>query len=272
MNPPELKTSNLFEMASLDALGLLDAEERVAFEEAFRAAPPALQAQLRREQHRLTSVDDLLPDVEPAAGLRDRVLAAVRDAIAAVSGVAEREVIAKIVPAHWSVRSRVSPIWRAACIGFATATVVLLSVGYNVHSDYQKTLTAYLDGKMAEELQSALGPKFVNLLFDGEAVLHRFEMANTGGERAGAWVVINPDDKTGVMACKGLPEVEGEFRLAIVDENDQVQAVLAHFSSKGELMRRELTDCPLGKDVRLAILAPKPSGEPGQPVLRNHVL
>ena len=40
----------LIELAILDAMGLLDEEERLAFEVAFRASAPAVQAQVRRER------------------------------------------------------------------------------------------------------------------------------------------------------------------------------------------------------------------------------
>jgi len=42
----------MIELAILDAMGLLDEEERLAFELAFRAAAPPVQAQVRREQTR----------------------------------------------------------------------------------------------------------------------------------------------------------------------------------------------------------------------------
>ena len=76
-----MTTHELLELASLDAMGLLDPEEREAFELAFRAAAPALQAQIRREQLRLSYIDGILPVVEPPPGLRARVMAKVREAI-----------------------------------------------------------------------------------------------------------------------------------------------------------------------------------------------
>jgi hypothetical protein len=57
----------LIEMAVLDALGILDEEERASFERAFAAAAPGLQAQVRAEQARLVDLVDLLPDERRAA-------------------------------------------------------------------------------------------------------------------------------------------------------------------------------------------------------------
>ncbi|QYU70067.1 hypothetical protein J4558_08100 [Leptolyngbya sp. 15MV] len=49
---PSMPFHDLLEMAVLDTLGLLDEQEQAAFEMAFRSAPPAVQAQVRREQTR----------------------------------------------------------------------------------------------------------------------------------------------------------------------------------------------------------------------------
>ena len=64
-----MTTRELLELASLDAMGLLDDNEHEAFEGAFRAAAPAVQRQVRREQERLTGDTSTLPDVDPPAEL-----------------------------------------------------------------------------------------------------------------------------------------------------------------------------------------------------------
>lgn len=54
-----MKTQELIELAVLDAMGLLDEQEREAFDAAFDAAAPAIQAQVRREQTRLSVSEHL---------------------------------------------------------------------------------------------------------------------------------------------------------------------------------------------------------------------
>jgi len=67
-----MNTYELLEAAQLDALGLLDDAERDAFDAAFFAASPDVQAQIRREQARLVRTDWLpSSEVEPSAGLKD---------------------------------------------------------------------------------------------------------------------------------------------------------------------------------------------------------
>src|SRR5262249_14914584 len=122
-----MKTQELLELAALDALGLLDEAEREAFDRAFRAAPPALQAQIRREQTRIAGDDSLLPKVETPMGLKARVLAAWREAVAAVSN---RSRTRRLVGALTLMPNRgVNPWWRAGAIACAAASLVL-AVGF----------------------------------------------------------------------------------------------------------------------------------------------
>lgn len=115
-----MSLQELIELAILDAMGLLDEREQSAFEAAFRVASPAIQAQVRREQTRLSRIEALLPDVTPPAGLRAAVLAVIRDEIAA----GQKHVVGAIAPTMYKSRG-VSPVWRAAALGLAAAAVVL---------------------------------------------------------------------------------------------------------------------------------------------------
>ena len=95
-----MMTHELMEMASLDAMGLLDPTERETFELAFQAADPALQAQIRREQLRFSRMDDMLPKVSPPLGLRARVIAAVRGAMESVGSRRESDAIPIVEIGH----------------------------------------------------------------------------------------------------------------------------------------------------------------------------
>ena len=124
-----MMTRDLFELASLDVLGLLDDEERREFERAFRAAPPAVQAQVRREQLRAAHAvqsDEWLPAVDTPTGLKGRVVSSVREAIdAARAGEFSDHMSRKIGFFTLALQRNVSPLWRAACIGLLTASAVL---------------------------------------------------------------------------------------------------------------------------------------------------
>lgn len=233
----QMNTRDLLDLASMDALGLLDDEERRAFEAAFQAASPALKAQVRREQARAADLGDVLPRVEAPAGLKARVMAAVGDAIAAVRGSRdEADIAGRLEPRHFALRGYVTPLWRAACIGFATATVVLLGVGYSMHAEYQRTYQAFQNSETAAQLAKVAGPKFAEFIAKPDT--QRFALRTVANIPAGpektAAVFINPQTREGVLYCRGLTGFEGQFKLVVMDETGKVATVLATFESRGE--------------------------------------
>ncbi|MDA0803331.1 MAG: hypothetical protein O2819_06195 [Planctomycetota bacterium] len=70
----------LFELAQLELLGALDDPDLSRLEALRRRAPAALLAEVLDLQAALAADDDLLPDVNPDAALRSRVLAGIADA------------------------------------------------------------------------------------------------------------------------------------------------------------------------------------------------
>jgi anti-sigma-K factor RskA len=272
MSGARMNTRDLLELASLDALGLLDEDERRQFEAAFQAASPALRAQVRREQARTADLSDILPRAEAPAGLRARVLAAVGEAIAAVGGSRdENDVVARLEARHFAMRGYVTPLWRAACIGFATATVVLLGVGYSMHSDYQRTYQAFRSSETAAQLARDAGPKFADFIAQPDT--QRFALrtvSDTAGPSRTAAVYINPQTREGVLYCKGLKGYEGEFRLVLIDESGKVASVLARFESKGEAEFKSLESeriRELAPGMKMAITVGDTPADAAQPLM-----
>jgi hypothetical protein len=263
-----MTTRELLELASLDAMGLLDEHERLAFERAFRAAAPAVRRQVRREQERLTGDVSTLPEVEPPAELRGRVISSVRDAIA----TARQDVVGQIVPENFSLRANVSPLWRAACIGFATATLVLFGVGYSLQSQYNETLAINQSGEIAEIAQE-LGPKFEQVLLSPTAQRVAFasnaSFEDESSNDLRAALFIDEESKTAFLVCRNLPTVEGgdEFRLVLVDESGNASGpVLTKFRYTGGLVGASI---PV--DVRLTSsrLGIVPMAEGAAPVMTS---
>jgi len=235
-----MTTRELLELASLDAMGLLDEQERVAFERAFRAAAPAVRRQVRREQERLTGDVSTLPEIDPPADLRERVLDSVRVAIAA----ARQDVVGRIVPEEFSLRANVSPLWRAACIGFATATLVLMGVGYTMQTQYNQALAVGQSGEIAE-IARELGPKFEQVLLSptAERVAFATTASYPGGGSAGeagelrAALYVDVETRTAFLVCRNLPSMENdEFRLVVVTEDGAAGDVLTKFRYTGGLV------------------------------------
>jgi len=267
MNPT---THETLELARLDALGMLDAEERAIFERAFQDASPALRDQIRREQNRLTDIGDLLPDVDPPQDLRGRVLVAVRDAMSAVTGRAGGDVLARIEPLAVNMRRNVSPLWRAACIGFATATIVLMGFAFNQQNTYDDALQAVRDGELAEQIALQLGPQFVDTFFSPTADRVRFMPvadAAAAASSSRAQVMIDHENQIAMLVCMNLPKVEGRYALVVTDEQGEVVSTVAMFDSNGALESQTLPNS-LAPNDRYAIYASDPvTSEPGEPVL-----
>lgn len=230
-----MKRENLFEMATMDALGFLEPGERRAFEDAFRSASPALQEELRREQRRLTDLDGSLPAVEPPTSLRARVLAAVREAMAAVAPVRANGVLARLGASEWSrVHRRVSPLWRAACIGFATATVVLIAVGFNLRQTVYSALQDFNDRDLTQLVARDLGYEFAERLLSPFSQKVSFQPTGASMS-ARAAILIDPKTKTAYLVTRDLPAVEGEYRLVVLDEKGELGRSIASFAADGQL-------------------------------------
>lgn len=260
-----MNTRELFEMASLDVLGLLDDAEREAFELAFRQANPAVQAQIRREQLRFTDMERLLPEVSTPAGLKARVMAAVRDAIAAV----RTEPIARIgVGQHGLFNA--TPIWRAACIGFATASLVLGGFFYQV-TQSNKQIIASLDSNRLNDQMQRLSESGVNwramIMAEG---LTRVDFSpaapdvgNGLSEPVGR-IFIDPTKMEAVVVLEHLPIVSGEYTLKIIGHDHES---LKRFEAIPGLVQIPLKALDLTKLKGFEILAPAASTDSEAPTI-----
>jgi len=261
----------LLELASLDAMGLLDDDERRAFDEALRRASPAMQEHVRQEQRRLTALDGELPDVSPPASLRQRVLAAVREAMRSAPGRRRvAGVVGRVAPAEWTVRRNVSPLWRAACIGFATATVVLMAAGFQMRDSYEQALVAFRDREIADLITQQLGPGFVDKLLSPASTKVSFRPTDQAFSGKAA-ILVDPESQTAFLVCKDLPVLEGSYRLVMVGQNgqdgrDQSMRTLVRFESNGGL-RGWLVQRQVEPGASLAILPPPTHDQADKPLL-----
>ncbi len=267
MNPT---THEIMELARLDALGMLDTDERVVFERAFQDASPALREQIRREQNRLTDISDLLPDVEPPQDLRGRVLHAVRDAMTAVTGRTSGDVLARIEPLAVNMRRNVSPVWRAACIGFATATILLMGISFSQHTTYEDALQAVRDGELAEQIAIQLGSQFHETFFSPTADHVAFipvADSTAVGKSSVAKVMIDHEKEIALLVCDKLPRVDGQYALVITDEEGKVISTVARFDSNGVLESQTLPNNIMASARYAICTTDATTNEPGEPVL-----
>lgn len=227
-----MNVQQLIESAILDAMGLLDESEREQFEAAFRAASPAVQAQVRREQTRLSQAEALLPDVAPPAGLRATVIEAVRRQIAALRTAAP---VAGVISPPLMRSRGVSPLWRAAALGLAAAAVVLGVTAFQVYSSNLQMDKTIRSDSMITSLSKEFGPAYVrDVLFGRDTKRVVFKSANPAfkGE---ASIFTNPEWKQAKFFHNGLTSENGRvYKLAILDDNDNIIEVVSTFNPSGE--------------------------------------
>ncbi len=237
-----MNTRELIELAQLDALCLLDESEREAFERAFAAAPPAVRRQVRQEQARLAQVDMLLPLDEPPATLREKVLARIRAAMAEVSD--PRSDLLHLTPGELPIRRsrRVSPIWRAAALGFATAAMLLGAVSMQLFQQIEETRRNLREGALVDEVRRIWGTRYVeDVLFDTATTRVAFRAVDRKVGRGQASVFINPDWSNALLFSMNLPYQEaGTYRLVVVDEHNRIVQEVGVIHSQGGLNAQEM--------------------------------
>lgn len=225
-----MTTKELLEMASLDALGLLDEQERDEFERAFRSASPDVKDQLRREQSRFADLDRWLPAVEPPHTLKGRVMDAVREAITAVSTPAP-VIAGRITPAlprWWNA----APLWRAACIGFATASIVLGGFFLYVSQKNEQIANDALNNRLTA-LNSQAGGQYskITLSKNYQRIVFDVVATDAAGKPLTCQAVLHLDRETrqAVLQCKDLPSGTGQYAVRIEGPNAASSIVLKRF-------------------------------------------
>lgn len=270
-----MTTRDLLENASLDALGLLEETERDEFERAFRAASPEVQAMIRREQVRFSDIDAWLPQVEQPVGLKAKVLDAWRSAVSAMQEAAEP--VGQIGPGQaWIGRRQfTAPLWRAACIGFATATLVLGGATYWVSHVNSQISTLMAQNIQVDDL-GRLGPRYREILFSPNHHERAFAPAAADvAPQAKAVLVYDAEKRTAVLVCDKLPSATGHYTLVFESDDGKSGEIKRQFDATGgvaaipvELKVEPDGDDPLRDLGRFAIHGPTKNGGPEAVILR----
>ena len=235
-NNQHLATHELIEMASLDALGLLDPEERDAFERAFRAAAPAVQAQLRREQLRFSKMDDMLPQIEPSLGLRARVIAAVREAMETVTARRGSEAAPAL-----RFPTGVSRFWRVGAIGAMAAAIVLGFSTLWISNETKDLNEARSQIAFNNAMDRDLGRRFTSSFMNPDTRFVGFVTASDAPDSRGARarLMFDPAKKQAELFVQDLPATDRDYEVVVVDKNGNTanavisfKAPLAGFNAK----------------------------------------
>ncbi len=244
----------LFELASLDAMGLLEEGERRQFEDAFRSLPPAAQAQIRDQQSRIADHDATLPVVQCPPSLRQRVL----DAVAAEIELGAPAPVARIAPVIARSRS-VSTIWRAAAIGCAAAAIVFGVTTLQMISEYRGLERKIASNAVGDLFVKEFGPRFESALLSHGTQFIQFNPVNTpaNGSEPMAVILMDPKTRSAQLYCKDLPQREGVYNLVIVDPSGRVKNIVLPFRAGGQRVAEIIgnLDVAAGSSLGIALEA-----------------
>ena len=240
--------TELVELATLDAFGLLPPADAVKFERAFMAAPMDVQSELRRIQDELASDETILPDIEPSDSLRSRVLTAVAETIEAESdhlaplatiGVAGDPDAWIDQPGRASVHSveagprnagHAGPLasvwtWRMAALILLGVAVSLAIFGSDAYRHSKLIANAYTGKITLDDIESRIGPQF-NEFVSNPNCQHYYLASDSG--RGLLRLAVN--ENTGEAFVFGLdldPTIgSGELRLVAADGSIHSLAII----------------------------------------------
>lgn len=247
-----MQTHELFELAQLHALALLDDDEQAAFEAALDQASPGVREQVRLEQERLGAIEAMLPDVAPAASLAGKV----RDAIQLEREKRAAANLRLVDDGNTLIPSRqVSPIWRASALGLAAASVVFCLTTVFMWGQHRELDRVIRNDALLAAMVQSFGSEYVqDALFDPDTqrvVL----VSQQEGVDAQAALWSNPSWGASRLFCLNLPGTAAHepFKLVALDASDNIVATLGEFTSTGALITNEVDLAP-GSATRIAIV------------------
>jgi len=231
-----MSTYDLIEQAVLDALGILEPDERDQFEAALAEAPEGVRQQVRDEQARLLDLEHLLPEEQPRHELRELVVSAVRAAMRE-----EREPVAGRIGASGAVgvasaptfrpARRVSRLWRAAAIVFGAATIAMVAATLELHRMYSEAGSTMV----FDTLYNRSGADVLEgMVFGPNSKRIAMTSVSDSTARGQAAVWVDPDWDTAQLWVNRLRGEEGEqLRLVVLNEKGEVIREVADFVASG---------------------------------------
>jgi len=230
-----MSTAELLEHAVIEAMGLLDDEDRAAFDRALDASPATLRELIRAEQARIAETIDFLPDAEPDPALRERTLARIREEIAERMGQPPARSVAHVArsaatprPPRLQRARRVSPSWRGAAVGLMVALVVISVMHVQLRQRFddvreQGRMASFMDGIGLERIESALF----------SASTKRFVFTPVGStDRAKAAIEYDPDTDNARLYVLNL-STQKTYSLVTVDADNNPTGKIMDFKPTG---------------------------------------
>lgn len=250
----------ILELASLDALGLLEEDERRQFDASFRALPDHLREHVRREQARFADIQHMLPIVEPPERLRARVLAAV-----AGEAASEQAILGTLDASGVTIaRSHgVSRLWRAVAIGSVAAVLGLGVVLAQMFSNVARIDAASRQMQIDHYISRTFGPAFLNDAGHARSTWVKLSArAGSGPNYPGGSLLINRASNNAHLVVTNLPEAEGRYQLIGIDPQSGARRVLHTFTATSGRSVQNFRFEPVDAEQYALIPLDGPSSEP----------
>ena len=237
----EITMTELVELATLDAFGLLPPVDAVRFERAFMAAPADVQSELRRLQSNFVDNELLLPEEEPDAALRERVLAAVShtievesDRLAPLATIGQATDV-DAIDSHFDtaepgITTPNAPLrphasvwtWRMAALILLGVTISLAIFGSDAYRQSKMLANAYIGKVTIDTIEDQVGPQFTEFVANPNCHMHYMVSTNGIG-----MIRVAVNERTGEAFVLGLdldPAI-GLAELRLVDKQGTAHAI-----------------------------------------------
>jgi hypothetical protein len=262
-NGVRMTTADMLEFAAADALGLLDDEDRAAFDAAFASAPSAVRELVWAEQARVAEQGLELPEVSLDPAAREKFLARVRQEIERSQKsetpsrtVAHKQADRQPAPAPRNLglrrAKRVNSLWRVATIGASVAAVALAVLQVQLRQDFD----ALKQRSEIASLIDAIGIEHVGDALFNDDITQRVQFTPVAAVgRAEAMLLRNPDHDRSRLYVMNLKSRTAYTLVAVDADNNPVETITA-FETDDLLTGVDLDlDGVPGETVRLAIMS-----------------
>ncbi len=258
------------ELATLHALGLLEGAENAAFESEL-AADAELRAFHDRLVETAATIALTVPQVEPPAGLKDRVLAS-----CGAGGRDKQPASGKVVAfplrhlAPWAVAAALA----LASLWFVRENILLRDENVALRSERQLAEIAYKMAQnrlterslLAENMINSLGQKLRRT--EDLARLKVTALASLAGNTKEAKVIAvwDPEQQAGLLTLEKLPALADtqDYQIWIVDPAypNPVNGGVFHVAADGRVALAFKPDQPVTQAAAFAISLEKKGGVP----------
>ena len=246
--PTATLRNELLELAALDAMGHLDDYEQSLFTRSFHDAPASVQEEIKEFQAALVADPALLPDVEPPAELRQRVLDAVNFAVEQDSH--------RLAPLATIGRGRRSGeeteddeshfgmatmnFWRVASFVLAGSLIIALYFFADAYQHGKTVSEIALNNETEQQLEEYIGPTFRE--FVGNPNCRKVALVDADDSFGGhAVLYLNENTNEAFLIAIGMPETDELYTLHVSTGDGERNAVRG-FEAQGGILGVRIED------------------------------